>query len=93
MQHARKREKEAVKNSYFILWFPLLIVYYEIVFRLSTTDSFFNFGLLPMLFFSVAYGLIGYLLSTIFKNRLINRIITHALTLILRPSNHDRRRR
>ena len=82
MQHAKPRDTKQVQNSYFVFLFPLLIVYYEIVFRLSTAGTFFNFGTLSMVLFSLSYGVVGYLLCTCFNKQLINRLITHALLLL-----------
>ncbi len=75
-----KQNALPVRNSLFILVFPTVIFYYETVFRLSTTQGYFHLGTIFMFLFSIAYGGIGYLLSTIARNRTINRII--ALSLI-----------
>ena len=45
--------------------FPAVLVYYEIIFRISTVKGFPLTGTLYMLAFSVAYALIGYLLATV----------------------------
>ena len=66
-------------HLYFMLLFPVVIFYYEVVFRIATVGGIFKMSTLYMLLFSCAYGCIGYLLSTIFKNRFVNKIITAVL--------------
>ncbi|MBR6549295.1 MAG: LTA synthase family protein [Clostridia bacterium] len=62
--------------------FPLVVLYYEIVFRLSTTGGLFRVDLIYLLLFSVAYGGIGYLLSTATKSDKFNRIVTGTLIVL-----------
>lgn len=69
----------------FILFYPLSIIYMEIVFKLSVFKTLFNSGLFYMVLFSIAAGLLLYILSTFFKrrvNRIISIIITAAITLV-----------
>ncbi len=61
--------------DWFMLVFPISMFYYESVFRISTVGEYFKLSTLFMLLFCVAYGAIGYLLSTIFKSRKTNTII------------------
>lgn len=68
-----------------LIYFPLSIFYMEIVFRLITVDDFFSFELFFIFMFSLVFGFILTLLSTIFTekiNRWISTIITILLTLI-----------
>ncbi|MBQ8869114.1 MAG: LTA synthase family protein [Oscillospiraceae bacterium] len=65
--------------DWFMLVFPISIFYYESVFRISTVGDYFKLSTLFMLLFCVAYGAIGYLLSTIFKSRKANKIIACVL--------------
>jgi len=60
----------------FMLVFPIVVFYYELVFRISTVGDWFNVSLLYMLLFSASVGAIGYLLTSIFKNPKVNYIIT-----------------
>lgn len=59
--------------------FPIVLVYFEIVFKLSTTGGFWSIGTLYMVLFSLALGVVGYLLSTIIKQKTAN----YAVTLVL----------
>lgn len=69
----------------FILFYPLAIIYLEVVFKLTVLETFFNSGLLYMLLFSIPAGLLLYIISTPTKrksNRIISIIITSVITLI-----------
>lgn len=72
MQTIKKSTKEQL---ILCLLFPLLLFYYEVVFHLSTVGG-FSIGLLFVFLFSISYGGILYLLSTLFKNRTVNTVIT-----------------
>ena len=75
-QHTQK----ALPDWCFLFLFPAVLFYYETVFRLSTVGGYFRLGTVFTLLFSLSYGGIGYLLSTLFKNPKANRAV--ALTLI-----------
>lgn len=64
------------------LLFPLVLFYYEIVFRQSTVRGIFQWGTVFMLFFCFLYGGIAYLLTTLFKNRRVNYVIGGILILL-----------
>ena len=74
------------KNKYshlkFILLFPSVILYFEILFRLFTGGNIFSLSFLPLLFFSLAYGGIGYLLSSLHKNKRVNKRIAAVLLFL-----------
>ena len=72
-------EESKYRQFKFIVLFPLIILYFEIVFRIFTTGNFFSSSFFPMLFFSLAYGGIGYLLSSLHKNIKVNKGIAAAL--------------
>ena len=72
-------EESKYRQFKFIVLFPLIILYFEIVFRIFTTGNFFSSSFFPMLFFSLAYGGIGYLLSSLHKNIKVNKWIAAAL--------------
>lgn len=65
-------------HLFFMLLFPVALFYYDSVFRISTMGikELFTTGTLYSLFFSFSYGLIVYLICSIFKKRIINRTIT-----------------
>ena len=71
--------KNKIWFDLFMLVFPISMFYYESVFRISTVGDYFKLSTLFMLLFCVAYGAIGYLLSTIFKSRKTNTIIACVL--------------
>ncbi len=62
--------------------FPVVLVYFEIVFKLSTVGGFWNVGTLFMVLFSIAFGVVGYLLSTILKNKKANYIVNIVLLVL-----------
>ncbi len=66
-------------HLYFMLLFPVIMIYYELLFRIATVGGVFKVSIIYMLLFSIAYGGIGYLLSSISRNRKTNRIIAASL--------------
>ncbi len=69
----------------FFLFYPLAIIYMEVVFKLTIYKSLLNIGLLYMVLYSIPAGLLLYILSTLAKrkvNRLVSIILTAAVTLI-----------
>ena len=72
-KHAKKPEG-LVQSCIYIAIFALVIPYYEIVFNLSTVKKLFTWGTPIMLLFSVAFGLIGYLLVSLFRKQKANHI-------------------
>lgn len=69
-----------LKRCLFIFLFPILFIYYEILFKILTAGELFNTGTVYNFLFSFAYGGVFYLIASISKNRKVNRII--ALCLI-----------
>lgn len=65
-----KRKKVSV-----CLLFPLILFYYEIVFRQSTVRGIFQWGTTFMLLFCFIYGGVAYLLTTLFRNKKVNYFI------------------
>lgn len=61
------------KNIIKIVFFPILILYYETFLKAFTYETVFNAGYVYMCFFSLPFGLIFYLLSTSFKEK-VNKI-------------------
>ncbi|OPX42683.1 lipoteichoic acid synthase 2 [Ruminiclostridium hungatei] len=69
----------------FFLFYPLAIIYMEVVFKLSVFKSLLNVGLFYMVLYSIPAGLLLYILSTFTKrrvNRIISIILTAAATLV-----------
>lgn len=64
-----KRKEGFVSPAWYIAVFPLIVLYYEIVFRASTVGGVFRPSALVMLLFSLSCGCIGYLLVTLITNR------------------------
>lgn len=74
--------KESKLFSFSMLLFPIVFLYFEIVFALSTSGNIFKLSTIYVLLFSIAYGGIAYLLTTIFKKKLVNYIITVSLLVL-----------
>ena len=72
-KHAKKPEG-LLRSCIYIAVFTLVIPYYEIIFNLSTAKKLFTWGTPMMLLFSVAFGLIGYLLVSLFRKPKANHI-------------------
>ncbi len=72
-----------VKPLLYIAVFALVIPYYEIVFNLSTSRELFTWGTPMMLLFSVAYGLLAFLLVSFIKNRKASYIVSIVLIAVL----------
>lgn len=66
-------------HLYFMLLFPVTVIFYELLFRIATVGGVFKVSTVYMLLFSIAYGGIGYLLSSLSKNRKTNRTIAAVL--------------
>lgn len=72
---------DRVKRGLFAAFFSACLVYLELLFRVFTVGIVLDMGLVYTLLFCVAYGVIGYLLSTVFKNAVADRIIAAVLLL------------
>ncbi len=73
------RKVKKFGHLYFMLLFPAVLTYYELLFRIGTVRELFKWSSLYLLLFSFAYGVIGYLFSSIFKNRKVNKIISASI--------------
>ncbi|WSI02965.1 LTA synthase family protein [Sedimentibacter sp. MB31-C6] len=71
-----------LKKQLTLLFFPILIIYYEIVLKVSIFGDIFNAGLLNMIMFSIPIGLVLYIISTSFGVR-TNKIIMILFVLFL----------
>ena len=56
--------------------FPITIIYFECIFRLSTQGTFFTFATIPMLLFSVSWGSVPCFIVNLFRKRKTKNIIT-----------------
>ncbi len=66
-----------------LYFFPLLLIYYELTLETAVYGTFtVTARTLLMALFSIAYGCVFYLVSTLLKNKTVNRIIGFALTLL-----------
>lgn len=59
-----------------ILLFSVVLFYYELLFQWSTLGKIWDIGMVFMAMLCVGYSCVGYLLSTLFKRRRVNRAIT-----------------
>ncbi len=64
------------------LLFPVILLYCEILLRISTGGQLFQLGTVFMIVFCVAYGAVGYLLCSICKSQKWNRIIAVSLAAL-----------
>ena len=65
-----------------MLIFPITLIYQEIVLKASTVGGVFNLSTVFMVLFCISIGMVGYVLSTLFKSRLVNNIISIAFMSI-----------
>lgn len=73
------RKVKKFGHLFFMLLFPIVMTYYELLFRIGTVGGIFKWSTLYLLLFTFAYGIIGYLASSLFKNRKVNKIITASI--------------
>lgn len=71
--------KKIIRRTLYLWYFSLTVLFLEIVFRLATVGNLFSMGLIYTALFSIAYGMIGFLLSTVFKDKRVNRVISLVL--------------
>ncbi|EPR13279.1 LTA synthase family protein [Ruminiclostridium papyrosolvens] len=64
------------------LFFPISIIYLELVFKFVVFKELFNIGFIYMVLFSIPAGILLYLVCSLFNSR-VNRIISVVLTLFL----------
>ena len=71
-----RRKKKLLSPLYMIMIYSAAVLFLEIVFQAATTETVFT-GFVYKLLFSFAYGTVGYLICSLFKNRKVNNILTH----------------
>ena len=70
------------KNTLKLIFFPLLILYYETILKLFIFDTVFNIGYVYMCLFTLPLGLLFYLLTTGFNEKM-NKIIFFSIVSFL----------
>ena len=75
-------QKRSSSHLFAALLFPAALIYYEILLRVTTIHGFFRFGTLFTVLFCGAYGMLGYLLSTLTGSKKCNHIIATCLTFL-----------
>ncbi len=75
------KERENSRRWVFGLVFALSLVYMETVFRIAAIGSLLHMGYVYTILFSLAYGSVGYLLSSMFRKEWVNRLIASLLLL------------
>ena len=75
-------QKKRSHHLFTALLFPAVLFYYETVFRLTTVRGFFQLSTVFMVLFCCAYGMAGYLLSTLTNSKKWNHIIAVCLTAL-----------
>ena len=73
-RQAQQQAKEPMKGAktrksayWLMLVFPLAMVYFECLFHIATLESFFSWSTFHLILFALAGGVVGYLLTTLFK--------------------------
>ena len=64
------------------LLFPAILLYFEVLLRVTTGGQLLQLGTVFMIIFCIAYGAVGYLLSSICTNQKCNRVITVVLAVL-----------
>ena len=71
-----KASEGVVRSSVLISIFVFIIPYFECLFNLATLNQLFTWGTPIMLLFSIAFGLLGYLLISLFRKPVAHYIAT-----------------
>ena len=67
----------------FVLLFPLVTFYFEILFHISTVGSRIDISYFYIALFSFSFGAVGYLLTSISKSKKVNYYITLAIMSLM----------
>ncbi|MCQ2466101.1 MAG: LTA synthase family protein [Clostridia bacterium] len=71
----KKDRRSAPARALSVLFFPLLFVYYEFVILAMSKDiKFFSLSLIPIAFFSLAFGLLIFVIADAIPNRIVSRV-------------------
>ena len=76
MQKIKDFSSGKKRTILFITVLPIVLFYYEILLRLFTADSFLGISIISTILFSFAYGMILYILLTVWKNAKLINILT-----------------
>lgn len=76
------RKKKQLSPMQMVLLFSVIVVYLEIVFKLATVGGLFGMSFIYTALFSIVYGSIGYMLSSIFKNKKLNFIVSNVWMIL-----------
>lgn len=71
------RKRKQLSPMLMVLFFGIAVLYLEFIFSIFTVGGLFSGGFFYTALFSIVYGIIGYMLSSIFKNKKINFIISN----------------
>ncbi|HKM00671.1 MAG TPA: sulfatase-like hydrolase/transferase [Sedimentibacter sp.] len=74
--------KNKINNIIKLIFFPILILYFETLLKVFIYEKVFNIGYVYMWFFSIPMGLLFYLFSTGFKEK-TNKIIFYSIITFL----------
>lgn len=75
-------ERNTKHHILFVAYFSASMIYLEGVFRLATVGSVWNIGFLYAVLFSIAYSIVGYLISSLSKKTVVNRIIASIVLFV-----------
>ena len=64
------------RRSFLFILFPVAMVYFECIFRLSTQGTFLTLATIPMLLFSASWGSFLCFITSLFKNPKIKYTLT-----------------
>ncbi len=62
--------------------YPAVLVYFEILLKVFTVGNLWSVNSLIMILFSIAYAVVGYLLSTLVKNQKVNYVLNIVLLFL-----------
>ncbi len=71
------RKRKQLSPMLMVLCFGAVVLYLEFVFSAATVGGLFSMGFVYTALFCIVYGTIGYMLSSIFKNKKVNFIISN----------------
>ena len=71
------KKRKQLSPMLMVLFFGIAVLYLEFIFSIFTVGGLFSGGFFYTALFSIVYGIIGYMLSSIFKNKKVNFIISN----------------
>ena len=73
----KKKRQRQMSPLLMIACFGAVVLYSEIIFSFGTVGGIFKGGFWYTALFSIVFGVIGYMLSSIFKNKTVNFVIAN----------------